>query len=84
MCSCPRRLPKERLLDNLNDGCLAVVMEKERWPLPLPPLRMRVGTKGEEHGIFMSVGERVSATYWGPDASRDEGRIADDDEGPCR
>jgi hypothetical protein len=34
--------------------------------------------------MSMRVGERVSATYWGPDASRDEGRIADDDEGHFR
>lgn len=43
------------------------------------------GIKGEEPGIFIIVGESVSATYCGPESSRlEDRRAADEDEGYCR
>lgn len=73
MCSWPRRLPNDLLLDSLKAGVVVLVIENDRWlSLILRLLRWRIGTRGDEHGRFIIVGESVSATYCGPDGSRME------------
>jgi hypothetical protein len=61
-------------------------MENDRWlSLLLRLLRCRVGIRGDEPGRCIIVGERVSATYCGPDGSRiEERRGAEEEEGYCR